>query len=182
MTSFPASSVVITNLRHVTVGEIRMDCRALILSDNPDLNEGKERRYRLDGFGASCTWHVFDMFLGSSEYEWRPDKERHGFEHPQRGVLRVRSKEEGEIKLTLLVNNINLGISFETIEGTWTPGKVEDWYDYNQRVGVRVFDQACAVTEALSYSLNLLLPIAATPKVARQIFEEDGTSLRGPVR
>ena len=177
--SFPASSIVITNLRYVEIRGIELDCHALILSDDPDLNEGKERRYRLNGYGASCVWHVFNLWLLNAKYEWRPDKERYGFEFPQRGELLVNEREQGLTTLRLASDNRDLPITLEHITGTWTPGaQNEDWFDYCQRVGNRVFDQSCAVVEALPFQRNLLLPIAMTAPMAREIFEEDGSTIR----
>lgn len=177
--SFPASSVVITNLRYVSIRGVRMTCRAVVLTDNPDLNEGKERRYHLDGYGQSCVWHVFDLFLKTSTYKWIPAAQRDGFPHPSNGVLQVDEVAQGPTDVQLFVDNYDLGINFETITGTWTPGpEHEDWFQYNQCVGKRVFDQSCAVIEALNYQHNLLLPIALPPAAARRFFDEDGSSLR----
>jgi hypothetical protein len=176
--SFPATSVVITNLRHVSLRGIDLDCHTLILSDDPDLHEGKERRCRLDGYGVSCVWHVFNLWLMNGTYGWHPDKEQYGFEFPGNGDLLVYERKQGLTKLHLTADNRDLEINFQNITGTWTPGNQEDWFDYCQRVGKCVFDRNCAVIEALSYQRNMLIPLAMAPSVARQVLEEDGTAFR----
>jgi len=95
---------------------------------------------------------------------------------PDKVVSSVAMHHETVVELA--VDNADLGITFETITGTWTPGQHDDWADYNQRVGIRVFDQACKAVEALSYQRNLILPIAMVPDAARTLFDEDGSSLR----
>lgn len=183
--SHPATSVVITNLRYVTIRGVRMNCHAVVITDNPNLSDDGGRRYDLTGYGTSCVWHVFDLMLISARYSWKPDEARGGFP-PQRGNLVVDAVDgtafamHHETVVQLSVENHDLGIIFETIEGSWTPGQIDhtDWAEYNQRVGIRVFDQACKAVEALSYKRNIILPIATLPETARVLFDEDGSSLR----
>lgn len=171
--SFPATSVVITNLRDATIGNVRMDCRAIVISDNPDLHDGVERRYSLNGYGVSCVWHVFELILQTPLYAWSPRLKNNGFPHPHRGTLRVTTPE-GPTDIILSVENLDLEIHFETIVGSWTPNdervpQDDDWFDYCQRIKDHVVDRGCAVVEALSFQRNVIIPITVLPTTARQI-------------
>lgn len=175
MSSFPAKSVIISNLRNVTVRGVQMHCHALVISDDPDLHEGKERRFSLNGYGASCVWHVFTLRLRSANYKWD--------EAPQ--ILTVDEHDQpSPTELRLGVENWDLPIRFDVIEGSWTPGERretgdDDWFDYCHRIAACVFDQSCRVVEQLGFPRNIIVPIAVRSDTARRLLDADGSTFSG---
>jgi hypothetical protein len=180
--SFPARSVVFTNLDHVVVRGLRLTCQTIVINDDPDLNEGKERRFRLDGYGTTCVWHVFSMTLRSNKHKWAPIATPKG--GPSlRGVLHVDANDaEGFTSLQLVTRDWDRGVRVQSFTGSWTPrpdnaadaDAPTDWHDYNQRVMRCVFEQSCAETSAP----NMLIALAMPPDTARRLLDADGSSFR----
>lgn len=193
--SFPATSTIFTNLDDVLVNGLRLNCKAIVISDDPDLHEGEHRRYAIAGYGSSCVWKVFDMHLRDSEFVWEPKTIEKGQEGQiRRGVLGVHPlpRVPGTTAHTTLGLELiatypgtrDLGIQVTKIEGSWTPGQrgETDWTQHCERVGAHVFDSAMKAVEATAEPgltpINALVAVAMQPDVARGLLDDNGLMFR----
>lgn len=204
MPSFPATSTIFTNLDDVLVNGLRLNCKAVVVADDPDLHEGKHRRYTVTGYGTSCTWKVFDMHVGQvipvdwqsrtpppegwPIYTWTPRGIEQGLQgQVRRGHLRVAPLHGDQTWLDLeLIATYpgarDLGIEVTTIKGAWTPGQIDgDWAKHCHNVAAHVYDSAMKAVEATATEalgpLNALVVMAGPPNIFRQMLDETGSQI-----
>lgn len=202
--SFPATSTIFTNLDDVLVNGLRLNCHAVVVRNDPDLHEGKHRRYDVTGYGTSCIWKVFDMqidLLGdigdpraldtpNPLFRWTPRGIEQGPQgQVRRGHLRVAPVhgDQSWLDLELIATypgTRDLGIQVTTIEGAWTPGQIDgDWAKHCHNVHVHVYDSAMKAVEATAADghspMNALVAMAGPPNIFRQMLDETGSQISG---
>lgn len=195
--SFPAISTIFTNLDNVLINGLRLNCKTVVVSDDPDLHKGEHRRYTVAGYGTSCVWKVFDMHVGplneaSEIFVWTPrDAEKGSKGQIRRGFLKVAPLHGDQTWLDMeLIATYpgarDLGIQVTTIKGAWTPGQIDgDWSKHCERVGAHVFDSAMKAVEATAEPnlspINALVVVALQPDVARGLLDDNGLMFRKKV-
>lgn len=66
--------VLITNLWHVNVDDLRAHCNALLLVREVDPRDSNVLRCQLQGFGTEAAWLVFNRELPTIDHEVRDDQ------------------------------------------------------------------------------------------------------------
>lgn len=128
---FSSKCVVFTNLAFLLVNDLRVWCKALILSeDRARWDRQAETRLRLVAYGSTCAWKVMDVGVDTFTYTLGRIKNRPTWK------LKV-----GDLTIEIDVENHDFDVGVEAFE--IHTDDVDELSRHHAATGEHVLDRAC---------------------------------------